>query len=480
MEYDLVDGFAANDYIHGADIDLYEALNEQRGWVWNTEEIARMLEWMKGFRENGGQIDYYGIDVFDLIGSAKEALDFLEKGGVEEINIFEQQWEVIFQHPLSYFADNEKAFYDILTNEVDLSMNYQLQELLQLLCDLFEQHQSVLISTSSEKEWTIHRQLARTALIRSKHLLQFNMHYIFTEEDWQSEWAFYRGFGKKVDSLKQQLALVNDPGLEISLGGILEKVNNPYSGRRQYLTELNFQQRSDWKDILYAAQERIQIRKSLYLQHITKAAFQRLERWISDLHRLISSYNKYFDKPLERLNAREIGLAQNAAFLNSLDDKGTIIWAHNLHVTKNQTNTRNDGDKMGAFLKRQYDNVMLVVGTFVGTGSLQAWKYTDDGRQLSVFELDQPKEGSLEDLMIQTGCEVCLLDLRTLPEQGPVRDWFTEKHPFRSIGNYYDPNSREDFYLTDVITEHFDVIVFVRQTSRAEPTEEVKKKYLKK
>lgn len=477
IEYDLVNGFAVNDYIHGANNDLYEALNAQRGWVWNTEEIADMIRWLKKANEAGKEIGYYGIDVFKLTPSAFKAFEFLKDHQIEAATYVDQQWTALFGKNLAQLNENENEFYDIAHNEVDLSLNYRLEELLRLLVDLYNMHRDELIERSSKQDWMIHRQLVRTALIRSVHLRQFNMHSIFTEEDWRSEWQFFRSFPAKVDSLDQLLALTEDPALQKNLDGLIKRVANPYKGRRHYLTVMNFQERSDWKDQVLLARERLIIRQPLYLQKLTEAQFNQLANLIDDLDRLLKAYSSSFDKPMERLNAREIGLAQNAAFLDSLNDQKTIIWVHNLHAAKVQTNTKNDGDKMGTFLKQQYEDEVLVIGTFIGEGSLQAWEYTDSGRQLSVFGLNPPKKGSLEDLLRQADCEICLLDLRNLPEQGPVREWFSQKQMFRSIGNYYDPKNPDDFYITDVIPEYFDMVIFIDQTSRARPTPSVKRKY---
>ncbi len=479
IEYDLVNGFKMNEYVHGDFPDLYEALNEQRGWVWNTEEIAALVGWMKDFNQNGGAIDYFGIDVFRLIESAYEATLFLDEYQVTDLQVFKKQWRDLFSKDLAYFVSNEDEFYEVLSNSGPLSQNYRVQEMLHLLVDLFDQNKSELISKSSLKTWMIKRQLAETALIRSQHLLQFNMNYIFTQEDWQEEWQFYRTFGKKADSLNHYLAKLQDPYLQKSIGEILAKVSNPYKGRSYYLKEMSFQQRSDWKDQVQSALQRIMVRRPFYSEKLMLTELSSLESHLSDLNKLLKLYQGNFDKPLERLNAREIGLAQNAAFLNTLDDKGTLIWAHNLHVTKIQTNARNDGDKMGTFLKQKFGDQMVVIGTFVGSGTLQAWEYEGNKRKLTVFELDQPKQGSLEDLFSQAGCDICLLDLSQMPENGTVKDWFSQKQLFRSIGNYYDQTAPEEFYKNEVIGDHFDLLIFINKTNRAEPTEYVKQKYFK-
>jgi len=478
IEYDLIKGYRVNEYIHEQNDDLYGALNEQRGWVWNTEEIADMIKWLRSTNAKGIPVDYYGIDMFKLLASAQEACGFLAKNDIQEVKVVLENWQQLFGKELSYHVENSKAFYGIL-DTAQLTLNYQLIELMQLLVDLYDNNAEALTANISQRAWKEKKQLAKTALIRSKHLLQFNMYYIFGRANWQEELQFFRSFGRKADTLRTQIQLLNDPSLEDQLLPILEITSNPSQGRRHYLTELNFQERSDWKDIVNLAIQRIEIRKTLYGKDVPTANLQQIKRLLQDLAFLLKSYNNFFDKPLERINAREIGLADNAAFLHELDNKGTIIWAHNLHVTKIQTNTRNDGDKMGTFLKQKYSDDILVFGTFFGSGTLQAWDYSGAKRKLSVPNVPLAKSGTLEDLFAKANCEICLLDLRNLPKDGIAYQWFKEQQEFRSIGNFYDANNPNDFYVKDVIPNHFDVLVFIKNTSRAEPTILSKQKYFK-
>ncbi len=476
IEYDLVKGTKVNEYIHGAELDLYEALNEQRGWVWNTEEIANMIKWMRTYAAKGGKIEYSGIDVFRLIESANEAVIFLEKNKVEDIDLVTTHWSGLFENDIAHFVTNRNEFYKRLEAQ-SLSTYYELVELMQLLVDLYDQHKSELLNTNAKRVWLKKRQLAKTALNRSKHILQFNLNYIFSWDDWETENQLYRSFGNKVDSLNTLLAATADQDLLNDLSPILEAIKNPYKGRKYYLTELNFQERSDWKDQVQYAIQRIKIRKPLFLARMNEKEIDRLQVLLIDVITLFESFNGYFDKSLKRINAREIGLADNVEYLDQLDEYGTIAWVHNLHATKTQMNTKSDGDKMGTFLKQRYPDDVLVIGTLFGTGTVQAWDYSGPQRKLNVFEVEAPPVGTLEGLFMEAGCGICLLDLRAIPEEGAVRDWFATNQQFRSIGNYYDSTQPNDFFIKGIIPDHFDMIIFIRETTRAQPTPFVQQKY---
>ena len=169
IEYDLIDGVYVDRYIHNQSADLYQALDQQRGWVWNTEELATLIQWLAEYRIAGGEIDYYGIDLFELTQSAEVSLRYLEKAG-KMSPLFSDAWRDSFGKDVSFYASDPDAFYSAL-GEAGLSGNYRLVELMQWLVDAFGTREAV---ATDPEDWRFHRQLALTALNRSRHLLQFN------------------------------------------------------------------------------------------------------------------------------------------------------------------------------------------------------------------------------------------------------------------------------------------------------------------
>lgn len=475
IEYDLIDGVYVNRYIHDQTEDLYHALDQQRGWVWNTEELATFIQWLAGNNARGEGVDYYGIDLFELVRSAHSALEYLRKNEVNP-TLFSEAWQASFGQSLSFYASDTDSFYTAL-DEAGLEGNYRLVELMQWIADEFSSIKNGARSDTSD--WRFHQQLARTALNRSRHLLQFNYDYIFGTDHWQEQLALFRAFPQKADSLRQYLSKTSDAHLSLTIGPILATVENPFRGRTTYLTELDFQQRRDWSDNIQLAIQRLDLRREIYRKKMTDTDYQHFLQLLGDLDQLLVWYKNAFDQPLERLNYREVGLADNVRFLDSLKNSGTVIWAHNLHVTKVQTNTKSDGDKMGTFLKQVYGDDMLVIGTLIGQGTVQAWDYRGEKRKLGVMQIPQPHAGTMEDLFVEADCTICLLDLRQIPKDGVVADWFGTEQSFRSVGNFYNPDEPEDFFIKDVIPDHFDVLVFIRETNRAVPTEAVRERYFK-
>ena len=57
---------AINDYVAGEDVDLKVALANLGYWMWNTEEVASMIEWMRDFNGSASpekRIRFVGVDI---------------------------------------------------------------------------------------------------------------------------------------------------------------------------------------------------------------------------------------------------------------------------------------------------------------------------------------------------------------------------------------------------------------------------------
>lgn len=64
--------------------------------------------------------------------------------------------------------------------------------------------------------------------------------------------------------------------------------------------------------------------------------------------------------------------------------------------------------------------------------------------------------------------EAAYLDLRELPPDGPVHDWFSQRRSFRTIGAVYDHRVEWHGASRDM-SALYDSVLFIRDTSRARP-----------
>lgn len=482
MEYDMIDGMAVNNYIQNGAGERYDALSRQRGWVWNTEEIAEMIEWMKN--ENKGRhdkIDYYGIDMFNMLESATASVQYLIKKNVKEVSVVEDAWLKLFTRPLEYFLNNNDEFNKVFNNETSLDTMYRVSEIFKILINIYDTHKDKLIKCASEKDWATYRQLAQIAVQSSKHQRQFNMHSVFNFADWKAEATLYRAIPLFCDSIVKLLG-VADALLLNNLSPILERISNPWRGRAYYISNCTTDERYNWKELINSSIARIETRRTIYGSPIPENAFDYILFAFKNILKLFESYTAFLAKPLVRVNEREIGLADNALFLTRHQHKKAIIWAHNLHVSFNQHNKEDDKDFMGTLLKKTIGDSLFVIGTTFNAGSFQAWdgfKRNASGKRiLAEFTVTAAKENSIENIMSKAGCEICYLDFSKLPKSGIVHDWFSKKQFMRSIGNYYNADSPDDFYEHLILPNNFNGIIYFDKTSRATPTPFSIKKYI--
>lgn len=163
---------------------------------------------------------------------------------------------------------------------------------------------------------------------------------------------------------------------------------------------------------------------------------------------------------------RDSAMAANVEWLLARDGTASkaVLWGHNYHVGTS------DG-AMGSFLRRRFGQDLRVFGFSFDRGEFQARDVMVDG-ELRVHRVEPAKEGSLDAQLAEAGLELAALDLRNLPETGPVAAWFATTRPVRSIGSGYTEQHPEWYWTTGRVTEVYDALLFVRETTaaRANPT----------
>lgn len=154
------------------------------------------------------------------------------------------------------------------------------------------------------------------------------------------------------------------------------------------------------------------------------------------------------------LQSRDESMAINTQWiLDNMDsDAKIILWAHNGHVSKRESNM----PKMGAFLNKVYDKNMVVMGFGFNKG-----EYTAIGQKgLGVYSTSLAEPGSVEWIMHSLNVPRFFLDLRKVKES-KLSNVFKNKLEFRSIGAKAMDYA---FYNTN-ITDEFDVLIYFENTT---------------
>lgn len=145
-----------------------------------------------------------------------------------------------------------------------------------------------------------------------------------------------------------------------------------------------------------------------------------------------------------------------------------VLWAHNWHVSTNPPGMGALG--MGAYLREEFGPDMVVFGFAFAQGSFRALERpTPSKTGVRPFTVEQAPEGSLGGVLAQTGLQQAAVDLRELPEEGPVAEWWGELHSVRNVGVGYNESSPSDAWAPRVIPNHYDALIFVKSTTPARP-----------
>lgn len=477
IEYDMATALSIQKYIQTGQGDVENALNEQRSWVWNTEEVLETVRWLRKYNgTNEAKVDYFGIDMLRIIPPLIHSLSFLKTHDISEAKKIEAKIESLTGKAFLEFQTNSNDFYDKFSGDVPLENNYKLKELMLLMVDLFDLNKKKIIRQTSFEEWKLNKRIAVTSLQKSKHLLQWNMNNIFPTFGRKKQNEIYARAKTTSDNLRRFYR--NNDSVQLKkLEPILALIENPYRGNRKY-KKLSIEQRGVLKETLFSSIERLEIRRDIYLEKSDENRLINIKKDLSLILKIFEIYKDYLSKPALSTNEREIGLAENVAWLHKKNNNKTIIWAHNKHVSKNRNA---ETDMMGTLLKKKYKDELLVIGTTFNKGKFQAsysLRQTNaNTSRLREFEVGEAKKGSLEYMMAKVGEPIFLIDFRKIPKSGKVKEWFSKKHYVRSIGNSFNPEKPDNYYEFIEIPKHYDAMIFINEGTRATPTKFVRQKF---
>jgi erythromycin esterase len=157
---------------------------------------------------------------------------------------------------------------------------------------------------------------------------------------------------------------------------------------------------------------------------------------------------------------RDRYMAENVTWIvdQAGPDAKIVLWAHNGHVGMSGEETSR---RMGDYLRKQYDNQMVVFGFLFYQGAFNAYGNTS----LQTFHVGAPPVDSYETFFHEAGLPRFFLDLRSVRPGGAASDWLLAPHPFRMIGSAYFPHEPQFFFKTVALARIFDVVVYFQDTS---------------
>ena len=158
-------------------------------------------------------------------------------------------------------------------------------------------------------------------------------------------------------------------------------------------------------------------------------------------------------------------------------DTKVVLWAHNSHVSADPNAMVNGGLKpLGSHLRSAFGEAYYSVCFAFSKGGFQAISFTEAGQfeGLKGFTTPPLKPGTIGGLLSRTDHSFSWINLRQeIPEE--VKSYFQDEVEIFSIGSGFNPFIPEYAYrVIKDFTSNYDGIIFIKETTRARPSEAVK------
>jgi hypothetical protein len=138
-----------------------------------------------------------------------------------------------------------------------------------------------------------------------------------------------------------------------------------------------------------------------------------------------------------------------------------VLWAHNAHV-----DFARDA-RMGWHLRAEHGDGLVTFGLAFHRGGFRAMDAGPDRRGLVSFQVGPAPEGSLDAALAGAVPAIAALDLRSIPEKGPVARWFRTPRDTRSLGALFDESVLDYGFVRMTVAESYDALLFVEETTAA-------------
>ncbi len=452
------------------------ALDSLRGAIWNTEEVGELFAWIRARGSADREVRLLGVDIFDLRGALLVAWTALDEADPDAGRALLELLSDILRGDARELLADAPGF-DAAFDGSNLAAMRRLAEACALLGDRIDECGGA---------WEA-QMAARVAEQRVRHLLQFmtllpDLGLERAGDVFEEYSAFQDRAGSDAAALLAFLREHDETcpdSIEVVLGGLVDARR----ARQEYVASLTPGERQAWRRALLACEARLDVRArrlevsaGVDATRSARASAAGLVRWIDAVHDLLRIQSER-----EIVNLRELALADNVErVLAQLGPEARVVyWAHNFHA--NRARGPEGGPTSGSLLAERLGADFVSVGTLFGRGSFLARDLTTTPQakpfRYREFVVLDPPPGSLEDALLRIDEPAFALDLRELPADGPVADWFRTPRAMRWIGNQYDAHRAADFFFRTAVTEQFDVVVFFAETTRALSTPSASERY---
>jgi erythromycin esterase len=185
----------------------------------------------------------------------------------------------------------------------------------------------------------------------------------------------------------------------------------------------------------------------------------------------MNQFTEILGAGLEGFAARERAMAENfnSRFAQAGPGARAVLWAHNGHVAKGAGQDRSGLRALGRLLELRWGPDYLVFGSAFRQGGFLAQSREHEGKPVLTFTVAPEAEGTLDAALADAGRPILLLDLRRLPDRGPVADWFRVPQGTWSIPSEFGPAEKDGYLEKAAVAERYDLLLFVAKVSPPSP-----------
>lgn len=164
---------------------------------------------------------------------------------------------------------------------------------------------------------------------------------------------------------------------------------------------------------------------------------------------------------------RDQYMAENCEWIYNYESKNKmIVWAHNLHISKNIT--KNNNLPMGYYLKQKFLNNYYALGFGFNSGKLRAFDMKLN--KVLVYEIPEVKiKNSSDYIFSRLAVPNFILDFESASKNPVIARFLNDKMNSRQIGGAYYPERQAEGGggADQKLMQMFDGIVFFKNTTNA-------------
>jgi len=475
IEASLPDCLPINEYVLTGTGDLEEVVAGQGFYVYNTEEVRDMVEWMRRYNadpKTKRKVTFYGVDVQDASSAVTVALNALSKVNAKRAAELRSslQWVINAGHSRSHAR--EILWARDLTEFWNVPQSYR-DEISRRLDDLslaMVENKQALTAAFGESAYSDRQRaavVAKQAFLYYENLYQSPYPVLATIQDM----AVPSQIGT-VGNILGNVASVIPIEIRVNAAALFGKMRNGAKFMRDYYlaqtaAERQFQ-KSTVKEIGMAAETLRELVPPDQNKYELDYALKNLP--------LIFDFLDKFAPKVNAIDKRDQAMAANVRWLLQREGPHSrvVLWAHNGHIARSPQRS------LGMFLTEESATDNRVIGFSVYKGSLQAKPSSDRieerHHELKAFYFGPSPVGTLDHTFAQTGLSRFYLDVRN-PSDPAIKKWLDTPIRTLYIGSWYPPDRNNTLLVPVAPGKAYDAMIFIKDTSRAIPTRLARKRF---